>query len=272
MFCSGDHCGLPLQSIMRVAAIHYLNTLPLIYGLQHNSNHELILDTPSSCFKRLINKEVDVALIPVFGTQMHEEVRAISGIGIAAEKQTESVFLYSFKPLNQIKTVAVDPASLTSVNLLKIILRKKYENEPQFITAAQPDISITLKNHDAALVIGDGAILSKVDVCNRWDLAAEWFEFAKLPFIFAVWGSLQPLNVSEQNVFRQSLVEGLEGMNEIIEQAQKIFPVDTQFLKRYYNLDLHYQLTPADYQGLSKYLALAADLKLVNNIRTDIWM
>jgi predicted solute-binding protein len=257
---------------MRVAAIHYLNTLPLIHGLRNNADHELILDTPSSCFKRLIDKEVDVALIPVFGTQIHPDVRAISGIGIAAEKQTESVLLYSHKPLDKIQTVSVDPASLTSVNLLKVILQKKYQNEPQFITASEGDLSVTLKNYDAALVIGDGAIVSKVPGCNRWDLATEWYDFTNLPFIFAVWGSIQSLNTSEQNIFRESLVEGLGAIDKIIEDAQKIISVDSQFLKRYYNLDLHYQLTPNDYQGLSKYLALAADLKLVKNIRTDIWM
>jgi chorismate dehydratase len=257
---------------MRVAAIHYLNTLPLIHGLRNNEDHELILDTPSSCFKRLIDKEVDVALIPVFGTQMHPDVRAISGIGIAAEKQTESVLLYSHKPLDQIKSVSVDPASLTSVNLLKIILEKKYRNEPQFITANDNNLSAILNNYDAALVIGDGAILSKVPGCSRWDLATEWYAFTNLPFVFAVWASIRSLNTSEQNVFRQSLVEGLEAIDKIINEAKKIISVDSQFLKRYYNLDLHYQLTPDDYQGLAKYLALAADLKLVKNIRTDIWM
>jgi chorismate dehydratase len=257
---------------MRVAAIHYINTLPLIYGLQRNSNIELILDTPSACFKHLIQNEVDVALIPIFGTQMHENVQAISGIGIAAEKQTESVYLYSYKPLDQLKTVSVDPASLTSVNLLKIILQKKYGNEPLFVTADSHDIAGTLKNYDAALVIGDDAILSRIPGSNRWDLASEWHNFAGLPFIFAVWASTQRLDISGQELFRDSLVKGLEAMDSIIEQAKKMIPVDSEFLKRYYNLDLHYQLTPNDYQGFTKYLALAADLKLVKNIRTDIWM
>src|SRR5215510_5729929 len=120
---------------MRIAAIRYINTLPLIFGLQNRNDHDLILDTPSACFGKLIANEVDVALIPIWGTQIRNDVFAIPNLGIAAENQTESVFVYSKKPLNKIQTVAVDPASLTSVNLLKIILHVQYQNQPQFVTS-----------------------------------------------------------------------------------------------------------------------------------------
>jgi len=257
---------------MRIAAIRYINTLPLIFGLQNRNDHDLILDTPSACFHKLISNEVDVALIPVWGTQMHSDVRAIPNLGIAANKQTESVFLYSNKPLNKIQTVAVDPASLTSVNLLKIILHMQYQNQPQLVTSNASDIRDRLKSCNAALVIGDAAILTTVPGCNRWDLAAEWYAMTKLPFIFAVWGSLRRLTSSEQEVFQKSFLEAQTAPERVIDQACKMLPVDREFVKRYYNLDLHYQLTPNDYQGFSRYLALAADLKILDNIRTDIWM
>jgi chorismate dehydratase len=257
---------------MRIAAIRYINTLPLIFGLQHRHDHDLIFDTPSACFRKLISNEVDVALIPVLGTQMHPDVRAIRDLGIAAVNQTESVFVYSKKPLNKIQTVAVDPASLTSVNLLKIILQVRYQNEPQFVTSDASAIQDRLKSCDAALLIGDAAITTTVDGYNRWDLASEWHSMTKLPFIFAVWASLRQLTASEQEVFRQSFLEAQASSEVVINEACKMLPVDREFVKRYYNLDLHYQLTPNDYQGLSQYLALAADLKFVDNIRTDIWM
>jgi chorismate dehydratase len=257
---------------MRIAAIRYINTLPLIFGLQNNQDHDLIFDTPSSCFRKLITNEVDVALIPVLGTQMHPDVRAIPDLGIAAEKQTESVFVYSKKPLNKIQTVAADPASLTSVNLLKIILHMQYQNQPKFLTSNASEIRDRLKVCDAALVIGDAAITTTVTGFSRWDLATEWHAMTQLPFIFAVWASLRRLTSSEQEAFQQSFLEGQAELEMVIDQASKMLPVDREFVKRYYNLDLHYQLTPNDYQGFSQYLALAADLKFVDNIRTDIWM
>jgi chorismate dehydratase len=257
---------------MRIAAIQYINTLPLIFGLQHRHDHDLILDTPSACFRKLIANEVDVALIPVLGTQMHTEVCAIPDLGIASENQTESVFVYSKKPLSKIQTVAVDPASLTSVNLLKIILHQQYQNQPEFVTIDSAEIHDRLKSCDAALVIGDAAIITNVPGMNRWDLASEWHAMTQLPFIFAVWASLRRLTSSEQEVFQQSYLEGQASQEIVINQACKMLPVDREFVKRYYNLDLHYQLTPNDYQGFSRYLALAADLKFVDNIRTDIWM
>ena len=257
---------------MQIAGIRYINALPLIFGLQHRNDHHLILDTPSACFRKLIANEVDVALIPVLGTQMHPDVRAIPDLGIAAENQTESVFVYSQKPLNKIHTVAADPASLTSVNLLKIILRIQYQNQPNFITSSYTEIQDRLKSCDAALVIGDAAITSNVPGLTRWDLASEWYAMTKLPFIFAVWASLRRLTTSEKEIFQQSFLEAQTSREKVIDQACKMLPVDREFVKRYYNHDLHYQLTPNDYQGLSRYLALAADLKFVDNIRTDIWM
>ena len=257
---------------MRIAAIRYINALPLIFGLQQHHDHDLIFDTPSGCFRKLISNEADVALIPVLGTQMHPDVRAIRDLGIAAENQTESVFVYFEKPLNKIQTVAVDPASLTSVNLLKIILHIQYKNQPKFVTSSSSEIQDRLKSCDAALLIGDAAITTRVPGFNRSDLASEWQTMTKLPFIFAVWASLRQLTSSEQEVFRQSLFEAQRSSEIVMNQACKMLPVDREFVKRYYNLDLHYQLTPNDYQGLSQYLALAADLKFVDNIRTDIWM
>lgn len=257
---------------MRIAAIRYINTLPLIFGLQNRNDHHLILDTPSACYRKLISNEVDVALIPVWGTQMQPDVRAIPDLGIAANNQTESVFIYSNKPLSKIQTVAVDPASLTSVNLLKIILHVQYQNQPQFVTSDASEIMDRLKSCDAALVIGDAAITTNVPGFDRWDLAAEWHAMTQLPFIFAVWGSLRRLTSLEQELFKESFLEAQASPERVIDQACKMLPVDREFVKRYYNLDLHYQLTPNDYQGFSRYLALAADLKILDNIRTDIWM
>jgi chorismate dehydratase len=257
---------------MRIAAIRYINTLPLIFGLQNRNDHDVILDTPSACFRKLISKEVDVALIPAWGTQIRPDVRAIPNLGIAANNQTESVFVYSNKPLNKIQTVAVDPASLTSVNLLKIILHVQYQNQPQFVTSDSSEVEDRLKSCDAALVIGDAAITTTLQGYNRWDLAAEWHAMTQLPFIFAVWGSLRKLTSSEQEIFQQSFLEAKMSLERVVDQACRMLPVDREFVKRYYNLDLHYQLTPNDYQGFSRYLALAADLKILDNIRTDIWM
>ena len=198
---------------MQIAGIRYINALPLIFGLQHRHDHKLILDTPSACFRQLIANEVDVALIPVLGTQMHPDVRAIPDLGIAAENQTESVFVYSQKPLNKIQTVAADPASLTSVNLLKIILRIQYQNQPNFITSLDTKIQDRLKSCDAALVIGDAAITGDVPGLTKWDLAAEWYAMSKLPFVFAVWASLRRLTASEIEIFQQSFLEA-EGSPE----------------------------------------------------------
>src|SRR5918996_1374182 len=113
---------------MKIAAICYINTLPLVYGMELNPDLELTFDTPARCYQRLLQNEADVALIPIIGTQLNKEIRAIKGLGIAASHRTESVYLFATKPLDRVRTGIGDPSSLTSIVLSKIILKEKYKN------------------------------------------------------------------------------------------------------------------------------------------------
>lgn len=257
---------------MRVAAIRYINALPLIYGLQRDPAHQLTIDTPSECFQKLIRNEADVALIPVMATQIHPDLLAVKGLGIASIKRTESVYLFSKMPLDRVRTVVTDPGSLTSVTLLRIILKKKYGNEPRVDSGDVLQIHEALRNHDAALVIGDQAILTEKTDYDHYDLATEWYSLTQLPFVFAVWASLRRLLEDEILALQKSYNEGLVNLDEIYEVAGQLLPVDMQFLKRYYNMNLHYQLTKNDYEGLLKFLTFAADLQIIDKVRKSIWM
>jgi chorismate dehydratase len=257
---------------VRIAAIRFINALPLIYGLQKNSSHELFFETPSSCYKKLIDGDVDVALVPVLATQMHPTLLAVKGLGIASTKRTESVILFATKPLDRVNTILTDPASLTSVSLLKIILRKKYRNEPTYKQGPVDQLHDALRTHDAVLVIGDQAILAEKTDYDHYDLASEWYSITQLPFVFAVWASLEPLTPEQQAVLHQSCADGLANIEEVSERALEMIPVDRKFVARYYKDDLHYQLTKNDYEGLLQYLTLLAEFKIINGIRKKVWM
>jgi chorismate dehydratase len=259
---------------MRIAAIRYINALPLIFGLRKQSSIDLRMDTPSGCLTQLLNGTVDIALIPVFGTQLYPDLFAVPRVGIAAAQRTESVFVFARKPLSQLQSILVDPGSLTSVTLCKIILSKQYGIHPTFSSGIRPDGVLLPDSYDAALIIGDEAILSRKapPPGQVYDLATEWHSMTGLPFIFAVWAALRKLSSAEQEILTASLEEGLANQSKILDEAEKMLPVDRDFLKRYYNHDLHYQLTPSDYKGLAAYLTLAADLKIVEKVRKEIWM
>jgi chorismate dehydratase len=257
---------------MRVAAIRYINTLPLIYGLEKHPAIDLTLDTPSRCYQKLIKNEVDVALIPVIGTQMNQEVRAIKGLGIAAGNKTESVYLFATKPLDHIQTVLADLSSLTSVLLSKIILKEKYGNEPEFLSGSTENIHDVLRLFDAALMIGDEAILADKTDYDHYDLATEWYSITGFPFVFAVWASKRTLFEEEREHFHAAYRQASENWEEIYDHAAKMLSVDRSFLKRYYNENLRYHLTRSDYEGLLRYLTLASDFGYLEKVRKDIWM
>ncbi len=257
---------------MKIAAIRYINTLPLVYGMDLNPDLDLTFDTPARCYERLLNDEVDVALIPIIGTQLNTEIRAIKGLGIAANHRTESVYLFSTKPLDRIKTVIGDPSSLTSVLLAKIILNEKYRNKPRFISGSIDDIHDVLRHYEAALIIGDEAILTDKNDYDHYDLATEWYSFTGFPFVFAVWASKQDLSTEEKDIFHLAHQQATQNWQNVFQRASSMLAVDVPFLKRYYNENLRYHLSRSDYEGLLRFLVLAADFGYLQKVRKDIWM
>jgi len=256
---------------MRIAAIRYINALPLIYGLRGNPSVELLIDTPSGCYRRLIAGEVDFALIPIVGLQTHPGLRAVKGLGVAAATRTESVFVLTTKPLDKIQTVTADAGSLTSVMLFKIILQEKYRNRAAFQSEPIQNIHEVLRHSDAALLIGDDAILAEKTDYDHYDLATEWYSIYRLPFVFALWASLGEISRSEKSMLSDSYQMATQNWESIYAEAMRMLPVDSRFIKRYYNENLHYQLSKKDYEGILKFLAMSANLGLLESVRKDIW-
>jgi chorismate dehydratase len=174
-----------LHPSIRVGSVSYLNAAPLTYGL----GSAITMLNPSQLAAELRAGQLDVGLVPLMevleapaGTY-----RVANDIGIGAERAVYSVYLHHAVPLAEIKTVALDPASKTSVELARIVLEKFHKLTPQYVTAG--------KAADAQLLIGDPAIAyrqAQPDE-NYLDLAAAWHEFTGLPFVFAVWAIRLPL-------------------------------------------------------------------------------
>jgi chorismate dehydratase len=258
--------------MMRIAAIRYINTLPLIFGMESHPGLELIFDTPSGCYGRLIRNEVDVALVPIIGTQLNPQIRALKGLGIAAVRRTESVYLFATKPLDRVRTILGDPASLSSILLAKVILHEKYGNDPDFLAGSAENIHEVLRLFDATLVIGNEAILTDKSDYDHYDLATEWYSITGFPFIFAVWASNRVLSTAEKEIFYDAYRQASQNWNLVYEQAARMLAVDAAFLHRYYNENLRYHLTRSDYEGLLRFLTMACEFGFLEKVRKDIWM
>ena len=191
-------CGANLIQLkkIKVGAVTYLNTRPLIYGMQQESflkDHELVLDYPSKLAEMLKNGELDVALVPVALLPELLEYHIVSDYCIASDYEVASVCLFSEKPMSEIKKVYLDYQSKTSVALLKILFKQHWKQEVDFLAANDEGYIDKIQGDTAGLIIGDRALQFHERFAYRYDLATAWREMTGLPFVFAVWVSVREM-------------------------------------------------------------------------------
>jgi chorismate dehydratase len=205
----------------KVGISTYLNTLPLLYAIKNEivkSDFKLYESLPHECSELLLKERYDAALIPsVEYTKGKDDWFIYDGFCIGSRDKVNSVELFFNKELEDIKTVAIDSSSRTSVILTKIILEEKFELEPEYITM-NADLSTMLTKADAALIIADNALNLVKNHDNRLDLAEEWYDFTGLPFVFAfIAGFEQSLSKQDCIALDKSLEYGMSHLPEIID-------------------------------------------------------
>ena len=176
------------QPKIRVGAVNYLNTKPLVYELEALAPQvELVFDLPSRLADGLAAAEYDVALIPSIEYFQDPTYTTVSDACIACRGPVLSVKLFSRVPAQQIRTLALDEGSRTSVALVRILLHERFGLEPQ-LEPLPIGNSMADTSADAVLLIGDRAIHSPLGTfAEVWDLGDQWCRWAELPFVFAVW-------------------------------------------------------------------------------------
>jgi chorismate dehydratase len=173
---------------LRVGAVNYLNTKPLVYGLeQFAPQAELVLDYPSRLADDLAGRRLDVALIPSIEFFHDPTYTIVSDACIACRGPVLSVKLFSRRPIDEIRTLALDEGSRTSIALVRILLNERFGVRPQ-LEALPVEAALADAGADAVLLIGDRAIHSPGGNFQVvWDLGDEWCRWAEMPFVFAMW-------------------------------------------------------------------------------------
>jgi chorismate dehydratase len=249
----------------RVAVISYLNTVPLIWGLENGPRRhpfELQYCLPSEGADLVQGGEADIGLLPVI-EMARQGLRYCPGTGIACDGAVRSILLVSKVPPAEIRSLAVDRGSRTSVMLARVILARKYDARPA-VTVTEPQLDRMLASHDAALVIGDPAL--HLDPATlpflTLDLGAEWKLLTGLPMVFAVWcGQARFVTPATSRHFEDSLAYGERHLATIVagEAAQRQLPPD--LIHTYLTRNIIYRLGENEYKGMRTYLELATAIE-----------
>jgi len=256
-----------------IAASSYLNTAPLCYsflsGTQQSRAIFLSDEAPAKCSELLVQKEVDAALIPAIEYPRTADLKVVPGVCVASKHRVKSVVLVSRKPLEEVRSVALDTHSRTSVALVKIILGSFLRVEASY-EPAPPDLEAMLSGHDAALIIGDPAMTIDRSAVRVYDLAEEWRRHTGLPFVFAFW-AIRPESVGmirESGIdFEAAKEEGLAHAELIAEQYSASLRLEKRELLAYLTRNINYDLDAESLRGLNEYYRLAFQNGLIGPVR-----
>src|SRR5450755_1962615 len=204
---------------LRVSAISFLNTAPLMWDFEHGlagENFEIDYTIPSKCAAALAAERADIGIIPAITYATIPGLVILPNIAIASKDRVRSILLVSKKRIEDVRTVATDTSSRTSVALAQILFAKFLGGHREF-TPHPPNLQEMLKHHDAALLIGDSAL--QVSMHNTqyhlYDLGQDWRRLTGKPFVFAFWAvrldalHLQPEGMNLIDIFQQSRDHGL---------------------------------------------------------------
>jgi chorismate dehydratase len=238
---------------IRVGIVNYLNTKPLIYGLQKapiNKMIDLVGAYPAKLAQMLSDDQIDVGLIPVAAIPQLPSYHINGKFCIGTEGEVASVCLFSEVPMKQIERIYLDYQSRSSVALLKWLMKESWGIHPEVIQAIDESYRQKIKGTTAGLVIGDRALEQRKISTFIYDLGSEWRLITGLPFVFAAWVSTKPLPADFVKVFDAANALGLEKIDEIVAAT----PYDLYDLKKYYTLHLSYHLDDTKKAGLNKFL------------------
>lgn len=237
---------------LRVGAVSYLNTRPLVHGLACRAPAiDLVFDLPSRLADRLAAQDLDVALIPSIEYFQDPGYSIISDACIACRGPVWSVKLFSRIPPDAIQTLALDEGSRTSASLLRILLWERYGVRPRLerlpIGAGVADTTA-----DAILLIGDRAIHPPAgEFVAEWDLGEEWTRWSRLPFVFAMWVARAGVDVTGlADAFEAARDDGLCHLPEIASVAAGDVRLSAEACLGYLRDNLYFFLGDDERRGL----------------------
>lgn len=277
---------------LRISAISFLNTAPLMWDFEHQpsaelrENFDIEYTVPSACADALAAGAADIGIIPVFTYAQIPNLVVVPDVAIASRGPVRSIVLVSKKPLEQVKTVAADTSSRTSVALTQVLLTKWYGGK-RHLVPMDPDLDRMLVACDAALIIGDPALIisekpSILDGARRasgsdvqaFDLAELWVEKTGKPFVFAVWAVREQAlkeckpGLDVAGIFQRSRDRGLkrESIVAISKEWSSRLDLSEQTIGEYLTHNIYYSLDSACSDGLATFFRYSKECALIEDV------
>jgi chorismate dehydratase len=268
---------------LRISAISYLNTAPLMWDFEHGeagSQFEISYTLPSACARALEAGTADIGIIPAAAYAQVPELMVLPGVAIASRRPVRSILLVSRVPVEKIRTVALDTSSMTSVALTRILFEKWLGGGRSF-TSMVPNIDKMLVDHDAGLLIGDPALQIDRSRYHTLDLAEEWIRHTGRPFVFAFWavreealsGDSRPRPSMARSdahipapdlatIFQQSRDHGLEpaSLDRITGEWAPRLGLKESDVRSYLTENIYYHLDAPCLEGLQLFYRYAAEI------------
>ncbi len=248
---------------LRLGVVPYMNAKPLIYGLnQYTDSIELSFEVPSLLPAMLNNDQIDVAIIPSIEYFRSGRYAIIPGISISSYGAVESVKIFSKVPIQDIHSVALDKSSLTSCALTRILFREHYHLSPHY-TQWNKHYDISNTQVDAVLLIGDNAMKITEGEYITMDLGQAWFEYTRLPFVYAVWVVRKGCHIPGINKLLKTAKEaGIRSVKELAVTESHRLQLTQERCLNYLTNSIRYNLDTEEIEGLWAFYQHAVSLGL----------
>jgi chorismate dehydratase len=250
----------------RLGAVGYLNARPLTWALDREpaGQWQIRYDVPSVCSKLLHAGDVDLGLVPSIDYLFAPDYRFVPGVGIGSRGPIASVALFTRRPVEQIRSIALDTSSRTSVTLIRVLCRHHFHIEPEFVPHG-PQLEAMTTRCDAGVLIGDPAFDADPDALGlqKIDLGDEWTRMTGLPFIYAAWtGRPGAIDAAGVRALQEAQAQGMRSVDAIAAEYGRGDAAVTRRAAAYLRDNVKYGLGPEEAAGLQTFLDHAAELGL----------
>jgi chorismate dehydratase len=251
--------------MVRLGAVGYLNARPLVWGLDRSLRFLLRFDVPSTCASLLHDGAIEIGLIPSIEYLRGGPYAIVPDLAIASRGPVASVLLFTSRPIRDVRSIAMDVSSRTSVALVRVLCAQLFKINPK-IEPAGPDLPQMLGRCDAALIIGDNALFQPPDVEHTLpveviDLGKAWTDLTGLPFVYAFWagrpGMLEPGDVEALQSARDA---GVAASDDVACAYLRDMPARQTLGMRYLRENIKYHLGAEEQAGLELFYRYAAEI------------